>query len=289
MVFIFTNTSTMRWLSVVLAVMCLGVAGCSTSTPTDQVEVLAAAYPFAWLAEQVGGPDVRVTNLVKPGAEPHDIELSPRQVVQVRAADLVVYLDGFQAAVDDALEAGDQGLDLGRVVKRQGHDPHVWLDPIRMQQAAMAIGARLERVDARHAAAYRTRAMGVVAKLDDLDQAFRTALKSCERHEIVTSHSAFGYLASRYGLTQHGISGLSPDAEPSPGKMAEVAGFAREHHVTTIFFESLVDPKVAKTVAGEIGASTAVLDPIEGVTDGNDYLSVQLRNATALRRALGCV
>lgn len=278
----------MRQLAVVLALLL--VAGCSSSDAhTGTVDVVAAAYPFAWLTEQVGGPDVRVTNLVKPGAEPHDIELSPRQVVQVRAAKLVVYLDGFQAAVDDALEAGRQGLDLGRVVPRQGQDPHIWLDPVRMEQAAKAIGQRLESADPRHAASYRTRTTAVVAKLVDLDKAFQTALHSCQRHEIVTSHSAFGYLATRYGLVQHGISGLTPDAEPSPGKIAEVTRYARSHHVTTIFFESLVDPKVAKTVAGEIGAQTAVLDPIEGVRDGDDYLTVQLRNATALRRALSCV
>lgn len=271
-----------------IVLCCLLASACATKATSDKVEVVAAAYPFAWLAQRVGGEDVQVRDLVKPGAEPHDIELSPRQVVQVRAADLVVYLKGFQAAVDDGLEKGRQGLDLATVVETQGGDPHIWLDPVRMQQAANAIAERLAKVDPRHAAAYRTRATAVSAQLGDLDRAFSTALRSCDRHELVTSHSAFGYLSSRYGLTQHGISGLSPDAEPSPGKIAEVASFARDHGVTTIFFESLVDPKVAKTVAAEIGATTAVLDPIEGVKSGDDYLSVQLRNATALRRALGC-
>ena len=104
----------------------------------------------------------------------------------------------------------------------------------------------------------------------------------------MTSHSAFGYLAGRYGLVQRGISGLSPDAEPAPGRIAAVALFARQNHVTTIFFESLVDPKVASTVASEVGATTAVLDPVEGVRDGDDYVSVQTRNAAALHLALGC-
>ena len=278
----------MRQLTAVLAAVLLVVTGCSTGQTSGRVQVVAAAYPFAWLAEQVGGPDVSVTNLVKPGAEPHDIELSPRQVILVKSARLVVYLHGFQAAVDDALEGGPQGLDLGHVVQLHGNDPHIWLDPVRMEQAATALGDRLARVDPAHAAGYRSRAAAVVSKLGELDDAFRTALRSCARHDIVTSHSAFGYLAPRYGLVQHGISGLTPDAEPSPAKIAEIADYARTHGVTTIFFESLVDPKVAKTVASEIGATTAVLDPIEGVVKGDDYLTVQLRNATALRRALGC-
>ncbi len=266
-------------------------AGCTTDTTQGlhgRVEVVASAYPFAWLAEQVGGPQVRVTNLVKPGTEPHDIELSPRQVVLVHAAAVVVYLKGFQAAVDDALDDGTQGLDLGTVVTRKQNDPHIWLDPVRMEQSATAIGKRLAARDPKHAADFTKRAVAVVAALRALDASFQRELAHCARHEIVTSHSAFGYLAERYGLEQHGISGFTPDAEPSPSRIAEVSRYAREHGVTTIFFESLVDPKVARTVAGEIGAKTAVLDPIEGVLTGDDYLTVQARNVRALHQALGC-
>lgn len=275
-----------------LAVLAV-LVGCSTPGHHDgRLEVVASAYPFAWLAQQVGGPGVDVTNLVKPGAEPHDIELSPGQVGLVREAAVVVYLKGFQAAVDDALDDGAQGLDLGTVVTQHagdgGKDPHIWLDPVRMQAAARAIGARLTEALPGQAAFFRTRVQAVVDALDDLDHQFRRALTGCARKEIVTSHSAFGYLAERYGLVQEGISGLTPDAEPSPRKVAEVATYARQHGVTTIFFESLVDPKVAQTVAGEIGARTAVLDPVEGAKTGDDYLSVQRRNANALHLALGC-
>jgi zinc transport system substrate-binding protein len=250
--------------------------------------VVAGAYPFAWLAERIGGPDVHVADLVKPGAEPHDIELSPRQVATTEAAVLVVYLKGFQPAVDDAVGDGRQGLDLGKVVSQNGSDPHVWLDPVRMQQMAAAIAERLESADPSHAAGFRARATAVEADLGRLDALFRTSLHACALRDIVTSHAAFGYLAARYGLVQQGISGLTPDAEPSPRRVAEIAQFARAHGVTTIFFESLVDPKVARTVASEIGARTAVLDPVEGVRNGDDYLSVQRRNAAALHQALGC-
>ncbi len=261
-------------------------------TEDGRLEVVAAAYPFAWLAEQVGGPEVHVTNLVKPGTEPHDIELSPRQVVQVHEAAMVVYLKGFQPAVDDAVGGDKEGLDLGRGIKQTGgdtsKDPHIWLDPARMETATAAIGRRLAALDVKHAKAYQLRAVAVVASLRAVHASIQVQLTSCARREIVTSHSAFGYLAERYQLTQHAISGLTPDAEPSPSKVAEVADYARQHKVTTIFFESLVDPKVAKTVAAEIGAKTAVLDPIEGVKDGDDYLKVMVRNAQALHDALGC-
>lgn len=281
----------MRRLFAVLALSGLVATGCSSDVgkkADDRLQVAAAAYPFAWLTEQVGGDLVEVTNLVKPGAEPHDAELSPRQVAQVQDTKLLVYLKGFQPAIDDALGDGQQGLDLGRVVGLRGADPHIWLDPIRMQTAATAVAAQLAKVDPAHATEYQAQGVEVAARLGELDKAFTIALRRCERHELVTSHSAFGYLAARYGLVQYGISGLSPDAEPSPGRMAEVATLARQHGVTTVFFESLVDPKVARTLASEVGAATGVLDPVEGVQGRDDYISVQLRNAAALRRALDC-
>lgn len=291
------------WLCGPLLAVVAVLAACGNGgTPRDEagpVDVVAAAYPFAWLAGQVGGPDVTVTDLVKAGAEPHDVELSPRQVGKIGTAALVVFLKGFQPAVDDAVaQTGATTLDLGTVVGQQpleggsgaidSKDPHVWLDPVRMQTIATALGERLAKRDPAHAAGYRSRAAAVVAVLGQLDALFRSSLTGCTSKDIVTSHSAFGYLAGRYGLVQRGISGLSPDAEPSPGRIAEVARFARQNHVKTIFFESLVDPKVAKTVAAEVGAQTAVLDPVEGVRVSDDYLSVQRRNAAALHEALGC-
>jgi zinc transport system substrate-binding protein len=174
------------------------------------------------------------------------------------------------------------------VAGETGDDPHVWLDPVRMQAMAAAVAERLAQRDPAHASSYRSRAAAVQADLQALDRDFRIALTGCARTDVVTSHAAFGYLANRYGLVQQGISGLSPDAEPSPGRLAEVTRFARAHHVTTIFFESLVSPKVAQAVAAEVGAKTAVLDPVEGVKKGEDYLAVQRRNAAALHDALGC-
>ena len=287
----------MRLAPLLAVPLLLAACGSTPGSASGKVDVVAAAYPFAWLAAQVGGPDVTVSDLVKPGAEPHDIELSPRQVAAVQQAAVVVYVKGFQAAVDDALGGGKQGFNLGTVVTQQplvggteatSNDPHIWLDPVRMQTAATALADRLSAKDPAHAAGYRGRAAAVTGELTALDATFRTSLKGCARKDIVTSHSAFGYLATRYGLVQKGISGLTPDAEPSPKRIAEVARFAKQNGVKTIFFESLIDPKVAKTVASEIGAKTAVLDPVEGVRGGDDYLSVQKRNAATLHDALGC-
>jgi len=278
-----------------LLVLPLLLTGCSggdkgSSKPT----VVVGSYPFAWLVSQVGGDAVEVTNLVKPGVEPHDVELTPRQVGKVKDASLVVYLKGFQPALDDAVE-GAKAIDLGTVVRQVGSseeagakDPHVWLDPVLMEQMATAVADRLASVDPPHAQQFRQGAAVVGQLLKALNQETARRLTGCRQHDIVTSHAAFAYFAARYRLVQRGISGLSPDAEPSPKRLAEVAAFARANHVTTIFFERLASPKLAKTVASEVGARTAVLDPIESVSGDDTYLTVMRRNAATLRTALGC-
>jgi len=282
-------------------------AGCATSigrraaTTDGRLRVVTAFYPLRFLSARIGGDAVTVSDLTKPGAEPHDIELSPRQVGSISDAALVVYLKGFQPAVDQAvrLEAKDRAFDAGAAVSllpysqgdeaAHGRDPHVWLDPVRYATIAGDIGARLQRSDPAHAAGYAARTTAVQAELRTLDTEFAAGLKSCTRHEIVTSHAAFHYLADRYGLTEIGITGISPEAEPSPGRLAAVADQARAAGATTIFFETLVSPKVAETLAREIGARAAVLDPLEGVTEpGADYFTVMRANLAALTLALGC-
>jgi zinc transport system substrate-binding protein len=281
----------------------VALCGCTAQAADDgRVRVLAAAYPFAWAAAQVGGPDVRVDDLVRAGAEPHDVELTPRQIGAFERAGLVVYLRGFQPAVDDAIREADRAvrLDLTSHVAvhpftsdltgdgESGTDPHVWVDPVRMKAIVTSIAQALSRRDPAHASAYSERADVTIEQLGRLDLDFRTSLRSCRHRELVTAHSAFGYLAARYGLRQVGVAGISPDAEPSPRRIARVARYAREHDVRTIFFGSDVDPKLADTVAREIGARTAILDPVEGVQRGDDDLSVMRRNARALHDGLQC-
>ena len=299
------------WIRVAAALLALSVtAGCAGRASASgftggRLEVVTAFYPLRFLAEGIGGDTTSVIDLTKPGAEPHDVELNPRQVAHIADAGVVVYLKGFQPAVDRAVgqEAPGRALDVASVVPllplhtstggeaetAHGMDPHVWLDPRRFAAMADAISARLAQADPAHAAAYEARGAALHTELDALDAEFAARLQRCSRREIVTSHSAFNYLATRYGLTQVGITGISPEAEPSPRRLAAVAAEARRTATTTIFFETLVSPKVAETLAREVGAQTAVLDPLEGLTDpGADYFSVMRGNLAALTTALGC-
>jgi zinc transport system substrate-binding protein len=281
----------------VLACIVVSIAGCGdTKAGSGNAEktVVAAFYPLAWAAAQVGGGRNEVVNLTPPGAEPHDIELTPKDVEKVRAADLVLYLGrGFQPALQKAVESRSgpsldllerQNLLAGADEEQGAYDPHVWLDPARFAEMVSAIGSELGREEA---------AAGLSSELRALDEELAAGFAACRRHEFVTSHAAFGYLAKRYGLRQIALTGLSPEAEPSARDLEALIDEVKRSGATTVFFETLVSPKLAETVAREAGVMTAVLNPLEGLTAdevaaGDDYFSVMRANLAALRDALGC-
>jgi zinc transport system substrate-binding protein len=269
------------------------------------VRVVAAFYPLFEAVQRVGGAGVKVTNLTPAGSEPHDVELNTRQVDRIEDADLVVFLgQGFQPALEKAAARAKGAkvdiLDgLGSLLPApEGDDklvvdPHMWLDPRLFQQIVNEVAAALAVADPANAATYEANAAAYTRELEDLDAAFSAGLATCARRVVVTSHAAFGYLAGRYGLTQEAIAGLEPESEPSPKRLADLAGRVRSEGTTTIFYETLVSPKVARALAREAGVTTAVLDPLEGLSDseakaGRTYLSAMGENLDALRSALGC-
>jgi zinc transport system substrate-binding protein len=289
-----------------VALLALTACGSATgSGPSgDRLAVTASFYPLQWASEQVGGDRVSVTSLTKPGAEPHDLELTPKDVGSLGASKVVVYLSGFQPAVDDAVrsQAKDAGFDVAPAADLSitaaadggtgsARDPHFWLDPVRFEKVVTAIGERFAATDPAHAAEYRANAATLVGRLDALDQELRSGLASCRSDDLVTGHVAFAYLAQRYGLRQEGIAGLSPDAEPDAATLRDLAAYVREHGVTTVYTETLASPALADTLARETGATVAVLDPVEGITSasrGNDYLQVMRSNLATLRAGQEC-
>lgn len=278
---------------VVAATLLVAACGGAPSAAGDgKTSVVAAFYPLQYVAQQVGGAAVSVTSLTEPGIEPHDVELTAAQVGEIADADVVLYIKGFQPAVDEAVEqqAGDRAIDVAAGLARLGDDPHVWLDPENLASIGQAVADRLAAVDPPSATAIATNAAALAASMTDLDTAYREGLASCRFTDLVVSHEAFGYLAAAYGLTQVGISGLSPEAEPSPARMKDVASLVSGSGITTIYYETLVDPKVAQTIADETGATTAVLDPLEGLAAGSrfDYVSVMQQNLATLEKGQGC-
>ena len=279
-----------------IAVAGLSVAGCggeASSASDGRTQVVAGFYPLAFAAAEIGGERVEVTNLTPPGAEPHDVELSVRDVERVRDADIVLYLgQGFQPSLEDAVEDDGTALDLleglelreGEDEEEDALDPHVWLDPVRFAEVVERIGAELGG---------EAPARQLASQLRALDGEYRAGLEDCERSELVTAHDAFGYLGERYGLEVIPITGISPESEPSPQDLARVSDVVSERGVTTVFVEPLLSPKIGETVAREAGAETAVLNPLEGLTEeeldrGENYFTVMRANLEALQEGLGC-
>ncbi len=299
--------------AVLVALTALALAACAgsgaDSTNSDGPTVVAAFYPLAYAAEQVGGDQIDVIDLTPPGAEPHDLELSPSQVAQIAEADLVLYIPGFQPAIDEAIDqvAADHALDVTAqipLLPAEDHaddgddhadenltgEPHVWLNPLNMWMVGTEILDRLVMIDATAADTYTSGSTDLSASMDALNAEWLQGTASCRSRDLVVSHEAFAYLAAQYNFVQVGIAGIAPETEPSPARLAEIADFVRVNGVTTIYYETLVDPKVAQTVAAETGATTAVLDPIEGLAEGStqDYVTLMQANLAAVQAGQGC-
>lgn len=287
-----------------------------TAAPSGALTVSTSFYPIQYLAQAIGGGHVAVTSVTPTNVEPHDFELSPKDVTALSASSLVLYVSGFQPSLDDALAqvSGPAVVDLAGSVDLVHHDgveeeheegateaahdhdhdpaaaldPHFWLDPVRMQAAAKAVEAALAQADPAHADDYAANLNTLNATLADLNTSYSTGLGHCERTTFVTSHAAFGYLADRYGLTQASISGVDPESEPSPAELAEVKKIVESTGTTTIFTEELVSPETAQAVAAETGAQTRVLSPIESAPEDGDYAGTMRTNLEELRTALSC-
>ena len=291
-----------------------GASGAApTAAPSGALTVSTSFYPIQYLAQAIGGEHVAVTSVTPTNVEPHDFELSPKDVTALSASSLVLYVSGFQPSLDDALAqvSGPAVVDLAGSVDLVHHDgvheegateaahdhdhdpaaaldPHFWLDPVRMQAAAKAVEAALAQADPAHADDYAANLDTLNATLTDLNTSYSTGLGHCERTTFVTSHAAFGYLADRYGLTQASISGVDPESEPSPAELAAVKKVVESTGTTTIFTEELVSPETAQAVAAETGAQTRVLSPIESAPESGDYADAMRANLEELRTALSC-
>ncbi|MEV0282348.1 metal ABC transporter substrate-binding protein [Streptomyces sp. NPDC050610] len=331
----FTRIPTVT-VAAVAAAGLLALSACSSSdtaakTKDGKLNVTASFYPMEFLAQQIGGDHVNVTDLTKPGVEPHDLELTPKQTAALGESGAIVYLKGLQPSVDDAVKQSgvkhvadaaslthleEHGTEVdghhhttkdngtahgGGEEDEHGHgghdhggsaaaDPHIWLDPVKYAEVAKGVNKTLAEADPDHKADFQKNTDALVKKLGALDTSYRDGLKNRASDTFITTHAAFGYLAERYGLVEEAIGGIDPEAEPSAARVKDLHKLAKDHDVSTVFFETLASPATAKTLAGDLKLKTDVLDPLEGITDkskGHDYFEVMTSNLKALQKALG--
>lgn len=279
-----------------------------------KLTVAASYYPFYDFARQVGGDKVSVINMTPAGSEPHDYDPSPQALIDAHRSAVFIYnggpmepwVDSFLSDYKHITVKASQDIPLLEANGESAHDeeghtdhdhettdPHFWLDPVFAQQIVNNIRDGLIKADPENKDYYQTNAKQYNQKLADLDKRFESGLASCTLNTAISSHGAFSYLAHRYNFSVISIAGIEPDDEPSPAKLAELTNIVRQKGIKYIFFESLVSPRLAETIASETGAETLVFDPIEGLSQadqdkGRDYISVQYDNLANLRKALDC-
>lgn len=286
----------------VLFVCVLALGACS-APGRDPPRVLAVAtvYPLYEFTRRVGGARVDVRLLIPAGSEPHDYEPTPQDVALLHRARVVVYNGaGFEPWIRKLLGELPEGTVVVNATEglplhagSGGVDPHVWLDPVLAQGQVDRILRGLLRADPAGAATYRANAQALKRALAALDARFRQTLAHCRARAFIASHAAFGYLARRYGLEMLSISGLAPEAEPSPARLRDLVRVARRHGVGVVYAETLLSDRTARIVAEELGARLLVLNPLEGLTPqeqraGRDYFRVMDENRRALAQGLGC-
>ncbi len=280
----------------------------AVDTPDDTIRIVASIYPLAFFAEQVVQDLGDVTTLTPPGTEPHEYELTARDVARMQQADLVIINGGLEPWAD-TLETMLQDSRAPILIVSKGLatiprenekeastsalDTHIWLDPILAKQAMLRITNAIKKSDPPRASTYTQNAQAFEKQFDALDTLYREGLAQCELNTIVPSHGAFSYLARRYGLTQRSIAGTSSEEEPSTRALADIATFVREHTIRYIFVEPLISPRLAETIATETGAAILELNPLEGLTlsdvqQGKDYFSIMRSNLHNLQIALAC-
>ncbi|MGO1591216.1 MAG: metal ABC transporter substrate-binding protein [Ancrocorticia sp.] len=295
--------------SATLALSACSAVSDDTDASDGQLTVATSFYPLAWLVEQVGGENVNVISMTPSNVEPHDFELAPADIAKMNDADLVVYVQGFQPSMDDAVQSisGPEIVELSGAVDLapledehdhnddDGHsheednlDPHFWLDPARMESASGQIETALAAADTANSDSYEANQQSVAGDLTELDERFGAGLKTCERNTIVTTHAAFGYITDKNDIAQLSISGIDPEAEPSPSDIASISEAIEETGTTTVFAEQLASPKTAESLANETGAHLSVLNALESEPDDGDYITAMDGNLTELRAALDC-
>jgi len=286
----------------------------SHQVKSDKIQVVASFYPVYFLSKEIAGDKADVFNITPAGAEPHDYEPTAQDMARMENSRMIVINGGGLEAWSDNAEQNLKGETIIVVAgeglfseekhekdeheneDEHGHDgidPHIWLNPILVKNMANKILDGYIQIDPANENYYRANTEDLILRLENLDNEYIKGLANCKSKNIITSHSAFGYLAVAYGLNQVSVAGLSPDEEPSVQQLAEASKFAKDNNVKYIFFESLISPKLSETIANEVGAKTLVLNPIEGlsseeISQGKDYFTEMENNLANLKTALEC-
>ena len=315
-------------IAILLVAGCTNIVKQDSSEKTSVITTLFPLYEFA---KEVGKDKVEVTLLLPPGAEAHTFEPKPSDIQKINNADMFLYVGaGMEPWAHDIVEGTNNKkltlLDASSKVtllkseehehEEHGHeaeeeheteleeheeehnhgeyDPHIWLDFENDQKIVNAIADSLSQKDPANKDFYLKNAQEYNAKLAKLHTDYISSLSNCKQKEFISGgHNAFSYLAHKYGLETISAFGISPDSEPTPQKIKEIVDLTKEHGIKYIYFEKLINPKMAETIASEAGAKTLVLNPAhnlqkEQLQQGMTFISLMEENLENLKIGLEC-
>lgn len=292
-----------------------------TDEKEDLLKVYTSFYPYYDFAKNLGGDNIQLNTIVPTGTEPHSFEPSPKTIAELEKADVFIYnglhmepwvdrvlnlLEGKDIYIVDASKAvelinydtkhNDDHNHEDKQEEEHDHDhgeydPHIWVDPVNAIHISNMIKEAFIDVDPNNKNIYEENFNNFKGELDKLDESFRVGLKDATERKIIVSHSAFGYLARRYNIEEISVAGISPHAEPSPKRLAQLTKIANENKINYIFFEALANVKTAEVLAKEANLEVLTLYNVEGLTDeqtknGENYISLMYKNLETLKKAL---
>jgi zinc transport system substrate-binding protein len=270
------------------------LSGCSTSAGAERT-IVASVYPVAFAVEGMADPSWKVVNLASPGVEVHDLDLSLEQRTAIEEADFLIYLGdiGFQPQVEQAVtEADGKVIDLS--VDLRVHDgvtdPHIWLNPVSFFTIVLVMAQDVIcPFDDPCTQEEHLRVEAFKDRFSALQLDYSNGLLKCQHDTMVVSHEAFGYLEEFYGLEQFGLSGLTPEAEPTVTRLAQARALIDSGRAGAVFFEEHEDARsIAESFASEAGVPAFPLSTLEAQPVQGDYFSEMEDNLESLREGLQC-
>ena len=263
----------------------LGACSKKETQEVKGMKIVTSFYPIYAMVKEVSG-DLNDVRMIQSSSGIHSFEPSANDIAAIYDADVFIYhshtLESWAGSLDPNLKKSkvkvleaSEGMALERVPgledikagdgvdEKTLYDPHTWLDPLKAAKEAQIIADKLSDIDGEHKDTYQKNAKEFIKKANDLNDKYKDKFDKVSQKTFVTQHTAFSYLAKRFGLNQLGIAGISPEQEPSPRQLTEIQEFVKSYKVKTIFTESNASSKVAETLVKSVGVSLKTLNPLE--------------------------
>jgi zinc transport system substrate-binding protein len=260
----------------------------------------------------IAGESVDVKNILPFGTDPHSFELTPKIMVGIEKSSLVFYSGAGLEPWIDKIHFNTKTVDMSQYVQlrkiskleasehhhehhsdHKGLDPHYWLDFGNMQKVAMKIAEELTILLPKNKEVYLLRRDKYIAMLQGLDEAYKKALSSCKVRNVILNHNALGYLANRYHFHSESLSGLSPEAVPSPSDIKRILLEIQKDNVDTIFYENFVNARVIDSIAKDANVTVGVIQVLGNITADQaaknaTYKQLMYENLKKLSKAMQC-